>query len=202
MIILDHEQGSPAWYDARGVIATASEFSNVMTPKQLKRAKSDYIYRLAAYYLGERSQQFSTVHTERGNEQEDEAVGSYEFDTGFTVDRVGLCLPFGGARCGFSPDGLITAEKGGIEIKCPELKKHLQYLSDGIVPGDYISQVYGSLWMSDYDWWDFMSYHRKAKDFVIRTTKDDEKYLKWVAAFEPILNDFIADLDKLLEESK
>ena len=201
MIIIDHEQGTQEWYDARGVIATASEYSNIMTPKLFMRAKSDYIYRLAAYAMGEKPKEFSTADTERGNTQEIEAIGCYEFENNCTVTQVGLCLPYEGARYGFSPDGLILDQRGGLEIKCPELKKHLQYRKENVVPGDYISQVYGSLWASEYDWWDFMSYNRKAKDFIIRTTKDDEKYLKWASAFEPILNDFIEDLDKLLTEN-
>ena len=48
MIILEHEQGSAEWINDRLAVATASMFNNVMTSKQLKRAKSAYIYELAA----------------------------------------------------------------------------------------------------------------------------------------------------------
>lgn len=200
MIISDHEQGSDGWFMDRLGIATGSMFNCVMTSKQMKRAKSDYIYLLAAEAITQQPQEeiFSTKDIDRGNELESCAVAMYELDYDCSVDLVGLCKPDVGSMYGVSPDGLI-GDLGGLEIKCPRLKKHLQYITENVLPSDYIHQVYGSLFVTGRDYWDFMSYSEDYKPFYIRTTKEDEDYKKWAAAFEPILNEFLTDLKRIIE---
>lgn len=200
MIILDDEQGSEAWFLSRLGIATGSMFNCVMTTKQMKRAKSDYIYLLAAEAITQRPQEeiFTTKDIDRGNELESCAVAMYELDYDCTVTMAGLCKPSIESMYGVSPDGLIS-EDGGLEIKCPRLKKHLQYVTENVLPADYVHQVYGSLFTTGRDYWDFMSYNEDYKPFYIRTTKEDEQYKKWAAAFEPILNEFLTDLKSIIK---
>jgi len=200
MIILDHEQGSEDWFNARLGIATASMFNCIMTTKQMKRAKSDYIYLLAAEAITQRPQeeQFDNVHTRRGNELESCAIAMYELDKDVTVNQVGLCKPAIESMYGFSPDGLI-GDNGGLEIKSPQLKKHLQYFNEGVLPSDYAHQVYGSLLVSGREYWDFMSYSEDYEPFYFRVTRDNEQYQKWAAAFEPVLNEFLTDLKRIIE---
>jgi len=200
MIILDDEQGSDEWFMSRLGIATASMFSNVMTLKQLKRAKSDYIYLLAAEAITQReqSEHFENKHTERGNRLEPIAISLYEFDYDVDTISCGLCKPDIDSMYGCSPDALIGHD-GGLEVKSPELKKHLQYINDNCVPDEYKSQVYGCLFVTGRDYWDFMSYSEDYRPFYYRTTKEDDQYKKWAEAFEPILNEFISDLKKIIE---
>ena len=200
MIILDDEQGSEEWFMSRLGIATASMFASIMTLKQMKRAKTDYIYLLAAEAITQREQQerFENRHTERGNRLEPEAIALYEFDYDVDVMSCGLCKPAIESMYGCSPDGLISSN-GGLEVKSPELKKHLQYISENALPDEYKPQVYGSLFVTDRDYWDFMSYNVDYRPFYFRTTKDDEHYKKWASAFEPVLNDFLTDLKRIIE---
>lgn len=210
MIILDHEQGSDEWFMSRLGIATGSMFNCVMTTKQMKRAKSDYIYLLAAEAITQKPQeeQFNSKDIDRGNELESCAVAMYELDYDCTVTMAGLCKPGIESMYGVSPDGLINEDNGGpndpfighggLEIKCPRLKKHLQYITEGVLPDEYKHQVYGSLFVTGRDYWDFMSYNEDYKPFYVRTTKEDEQYKKWAAAFEPILNEFLTDLKKII----
>jgi len=44
-----------------------------------------------------------------------------------------------------------------------------------------------------------MSYSEDYRPFYYRTTKEDDQYKKWAEAFEPILNEFISDLKKIIE---
>ena len=204
MIILDDVQGSEAWFLSRLGIATGSMFNCVMTTKQMKRAKSDYIYLLAAEAITQNPQEemFTTKDIERGNELEACAVAMYELDYDCIVTQAGLCKPEIESMYGVSPDGLINGDewvKGGLEIKCPRLKKHLQYITENVLPDEYKHQVYGSLFVTGRDYWDFMSYNEDYKPFYVRTTKEDEQYKKWAAAFEPILNEFLTDLKKIIE---
>ena len=200
---LQAEQGTDQWHNDRLGVVTGSEFNNVITTKQMKRAKSVYIYLLAAEAVTGEVQEkfFETEDTRRGNELEPEAVVWYEVMHNVDVELVGLCLAFEGARYGCSPDGLV-GEDGGIEIKAPQLKTHLKYKTEGVVPDDYLHQVYGSLFVSKRDWWDFISYNTQSEPFVIRTTKDDAGYVKWAEKFEPILKEFLIDLEKIIDKEK
>lgn len=201
MIILEHEQGSAEWFKSRLAVATASMFNNVMTSKQLKRAKSVYIYELAAEAIAKESQQTFTgnEHTDRGHELEPAAAAYYAFMFDADVYETGLCLPFEGAQYGCSPDRLVGKD-GGLEIKSPELKTHIKYTVEAVVPSDYLHQVYGCLYVTGRDWWDFMSYHEQAQPFIIQTTKEDAGYKKWAAAFDVVLPEFIADLNEIIEK--
>lgn len=200
MIISEHEQGTDEWFNDRLGIATASMFTSIMTLKQLKRAKTDYIYLLAAEAITqvEQTDRFENKHTQRGNLLEPDAVLRYEFDHDVDCSLVGLCKPEIASMYGASPDALI-GDDGGLEVKCPELKKHLQYITDNVLPDEYKPQVYGSLFVTGRDYWDFMSYSEDYKPFYIRTTKEDEQYKKWAAAFEPILNEFLTDLKSIIK---
>ncbi len=91
MDISRHEQGTEEWLNDRLGIATASMFSSIMTPKQRKRSKSDYIYLLAAEAITQKpqSEQFETSDIRRGNELESCAVAMYELDHDVVVSEVG-----------------------------------------------------------------------------------------------------------------
>jgi hypothetical protein len=59
---------------------------------------------------------------------------------------------------GASPDGLV-GEDGLIEIKCPRLDTHLQYLADDEIPEEYLPQMLWQLACTERQWIDFVSYH-------------------------------------------
>ena len=196
MIISPFEQGSKEWLLSRLGIPTASRFSDIMTTKQLKRAKNAYIYELIAEKLsGEITEIFNSDAMNRGEKLEPLARDYYEFVTGQSVRQVGL-IKSDCQRFGCSPDGLIDYDNGGLEIKCPGLKKHLEYLINDELPNEYAPQVYGSLFITERDYWDFMSYHPNATEFLIRVHKTDEAYIKWSEAFTPILDEFLNDLEQ------
>lgn len=201
MIIFDDEQGGDDWFASRLGIATASCFSSIMTLKQMKRAKTDYIYLLAAEAITQKEQteRFENRHTARGNEFEPEAISLYEFDKDADTTICGLCKPSVESMYGCSPDALV-GDDGGLEVKCPELKKHLQYIAEDELPDEYKPQVYGCLYVTGRDYWDFMSYNVDYRPFYKRTNKTDAGYIKWAEKFSPILNEFLADLKKVIEQ--
>ena len=202
MWISEHEQGTEEWKMERLGIATASRFGDIMTMAKFLPAKNMYLFELVAEAIsGEMVDWGSSEHTERGTEMEPEAVAFYELVKDVNVTAVGLCKPTEDSRYGFSPDGLID-DDGGLEVKCPSLKYHAKYLVDGVVPSAYKPQVYGSLYGSGRDYWDFISYHPQAKPLIVRTTKDDPAYIKWRDAFDPVLAGFIARLDEAIEATQ
>ncbi len=203
MIISNFEQGSPEWHQERVGKVTGSNFSRVMTASTLKPSKDAYIYELAAERASGMAEEgeWDSYHMRRGKELEPEAVSAYEFENNITVQRVGFCTPYAASAYGCSPDGLI-GEDGGLEIKCPELKTHIQYTEENKLPSKYKGQVYGFLYVTKRNWIDFMSYHRDYEAFVLRVTTDDPSYIKWRDAWEMILPEFLEKLEKLCMRGK
>lgn len=203
MIILQPEQGSQEWIDARIGVITASNFNRIMTTTKHQPAKDIYRWQILAELLtGQRYEaEYTSLAMERGCDLENQAVATYKFIKDVEVERVGLCLPREGAPIGCSPDGLI-GEEGGLEVKCPELPTHLKYLDSPFIPLAYRAQVYGALFVTGRPWWDFMSYHPDFQPLIIRTTDEDEDYLDWRDAFEPILELFLNEIEVFLAKYK
>lgn len=175
MMVIDCDQGSDEWFQARRGIPTASEFNKIITPAKLDPSKSadTYINKLIAEWLRDQSDEgFQSEWMKRGHEIEQEASNYYSFTTDLEVLQVGFCLEDAG-RWGCSPDGLI--EDGGIEIKCPSPGIHVGYLLANKLPTEYRLQVLGDLLITGHSWWDFISYHPDMEALIVRTCRKDFK---------------------------
>ena len=80
--------------------------------------------------LGRKEETYQSAAMTRGIELEPEARGYYELVKGVEVEQVGLCYPDERQRYSCSPDGLI-GENGLLEMKCPILHTHVEYLLKG-----------------------------------------------------------------------
>jgi len=180
MKICSHEQGSPEWFEARLGIPSASMFSKIVTTKGAWSTQADsYINQLVAERLtGEREEIYQSHHMIRGTELEPEARDMYCLMKDVEVQEVGFCL-HDTLKAGCSPDGLV-GEDGGIEIKCPAPATHVEYLRGGVLPSRYKQQVMGCLWITQREWWDFVSYHPNMKPLIVRVERDEE----YIAALE------------------
>jgi hypothetical protein len=181
MRINNHVQGTDEWLASRIGKPTASNFSKLLTPTGKRSASADgYINELIAQNITREIPEFyKSEAMERGNELEPVAKSMYEFSREVEVVEVGLCL-HDTYECGASPDGLV-GDSGGIEIKCPLPGTHISYLRDGEIPSKYYPQVQGCLWITDREWWDFMSFHPSMEDLIVRVYRDEE-YIKKLAA--------------------
>lgn len=173
MRVNNHEQGSAEWLESRLGRPTASNFGKLITPTGKPSSSADgYINELIAQKItGEIPEFFKSEAMQRGNDLEPSAKALYEFTHDVEVVEVGLCL-HDTLDCGASPDGLI-GDDGGIEIKCPLPHTHVGYLKDGKVPTKYIPQIQGCLWITNREWWDFMSYHPSMEDLIVRVYRDE-----------------------------
>lgn len=180
MRVSNLEQGSPEWLQSRLGKPTASNFGKLITPTGKPSTSAEgYINELIAQRItGELPEFYTNEAMARGNELEPSAKALYEFTTGFDVVEVGLCL-HDEFECGASPDGLV-GDEGAIEIKCPLPHTHVSYLRAGDVPGKYIPQIQGCLWITGREWLDFMSYHPAMEDLIVRVYRD-EAYIKKLA---------------------
>ena len=175
MKILEMEQGTQEWLEARLGCPSGSGFSKLITSSgQPSSSAETYINQLIAELVtGETTYVHVTEAMQRGTELEEFARMNYELETDREVRQVGFCMPDNGLRCGVSPDGLI-GDDGGLEIKCPAPSTHVKYLRKGTLPTEYKAQVMGCLWITEREWWDFMSYHPQMPNLLIRVHRDDE----------------------------
>lgn len=197
MQVINIEQGTQEWHDARKGVVTGTRFKDVVTPAKGELSKSSvkYMYELVAERMGATVEFFSNEHMQRGNELEDDARTAYEFLKDCEVLEVGFCVDDNNT-IGVSPDGLI-GEEGGLEIKCPKETTHISYLDDGGLPLIYKPQVQGSMWVTDRKWWDFMSYHPQLPPLIIRVLRDEEYIEKMDKGITKFSKDVLELEDKL-----
>lgn len=177
MKIIQCQQGTEEWFAARRGIATASEFSRVLTPAKgkLSAQAQDYacelVAELAINETPEAIESFTSRAMQYGIDTEGEARKFYQFDRDAEVSQVGFCVTDCG-RFGCSPDGLV-GDDGGLELKCPLPKTQVQYLVNEGLPDCYKCQVHGALVVTGRPWWDFMSYCHGLPPLIIRVHRDE-----------------------------
>lgn len=169
----DIEQGSPEWFAARAGIPTASRFSTVMAKGEGK-TRAEYMRKLAGEIItGELAEGFTTPHMERGKLMEDEARETYAFINSVEPYQVGFIRS---GDKGASPDSLIGTD-GGLEIKTALPHIQIDRLERDRLPPEHKAQVQGNLWISEREWWDFVSYWPRLPMLVTRVYRD-EPYIK------------------------
>lgn len=138
MKILNLEQGTKEWHDARRCIVTGTQLEDVMGTTEAQIA-------LIAKFIGEEATEQSkilmpTPEMERGTAEEVFAIKEFEKVTGKKVGRVGMCLceTPGLEFVGNSPDGLIYNKEGkateAVEVKSPDTKKAILYKIQNTFP--------------------------------------------------------------------
>lgn len=203
MIIENLEQGSPEWFAARVGIPSASVFDKLITSKgALSTSRQKLLYKLAGErVLGEKEEGYINGAMQRGIELEPEARTLFELITDLEVEEVGLCYYDKRKDRSCSPDGLMKTEMKGLEIKCPELATHVEYLIGNKLPTKYFAQVQGSMYITGFKKWFFMSYFPAMKPFIVEVERDEI----WIAKLDKALDGFVVELDetyKLLDDPK
>jgi len=196
MRIINCQQQTDEWYQARLGIPTASSFDKIiMASGKASTQREKYLYKLAGEILsGKTEETFQTQAMARGCELEQEAREFYSFFTNNEIYQVGLCL-HDELNAGASPDGLID-NNGLVEIKCPSMSVHVEYLAGGKLPSAYFQQVQGQLFITGRQWCDFISYYPGIKPFLIRVEPDTQFHD--LLAVELLI--FCNDLVKLTEK--
>jgi len=191
-------QGSEEWEQIRLGRATASQASNILTPTgKLSTSRFKYARKLARECRLSDPMEFQgNKFTDWGNEHESEARELFQEKTGLDVMEVGFCTRQDGI-IGCSPDGLIglVADmfgephyEEGLEIKCPQVDKHVEYLLGGELPSEYKMQVHWSMATTGLNAWWFMSYFPETNPLIIKVERDE--FTEKVSA---AMDDFIID---------
>ena len=193
MQIVNCEQNSLEWFEARKGIPTASSFSKVLSGGRGETRKK-YMLSLAGEILtGNPREPFSNEHTERGHLLEPEARAQYEFINEVACTLVGFVK---NNEAGASPDAFIE-NSGLLEIKTKLAHLQIEIILKDKVPNTHKPQVQGQMWVCERDWCDFLSYSPGLPLFIKRIYRD-EKYIK--ETLEPSVKMFNEELLEIVEK--
>ncbi len=178
--LIDCKQGSDEWFYSRLGRITASNFSKTTTPKgAVSSSHTELVHKaVAELVVGNPLDTFQSEAMKRGNELEVEALEyvNLVYDHSFVPCGFMDAVNEKGEECGYgcSPDAIEEKTKLGLEMKCPMIHTHLAYLSAGVLPREYILQVQGSLLVSGFDKWIFVSYHPGLPALYLVVERDEE----------------------------
>lgn len=199
--IIDVQQGSSEWFEARLGLPTASHFATIMADGKdggESMTRTQYLHRLAGEIITERpaEETFKSRAMERGKEMEPEAIEDYERRKGVSIRRVGLGINFAGLhRCGASPDGLVGFD-GGLETKTMRADLMIALLEKGVrLQPQHRAQVQGNMHVFERDHWDFKIFWPRLPDYTVRVFRDDQ----YIKDLDAAIQTFNYDLKKLVE---
>ena len=199
-----HPQKSEGWFAARCGKITGSCVRNVLAKNKTGEpvGRSEYrtqivIERLTGAPAGST---FTNAAMVRGTDLEPVARAAYEVQTGSLALETGF---WHDDVMGASPDGLID-EKGILEIKCPSLTTHFEYLKGKVVPSKYVAQVQMQMLVTNRVWCDFVSfcpeYPAHLRLFIVLVPRDDVYIANMVVEIAKFLDEVQTDV--LLLEKK
>ena len=146
------------------------------------KTRKAYMYQLAAEIItGECVETFSNSAMEWGTETEPMARAVYEFENNIETIEVGFIEVNDYLGC--SPDGLVF-DDGGLEIKCPKTTTQIETYLSGKMPTMHKAQVQSSIWISEREWWDFVSFDPRingAASYFCQRIFRDENYINEMA---------------------
>ena len=195
MKIIDVDQNSDEWMQARLGIPTASMFATVMA-KGEGIVRRTYMRKLAGEIItGAPAENYTNAAMDRGHVMEDEARSLYAFQRDVDPELVGFVTNDDGT-VGASPDSLVGAD-GILEIK--SAAPHI--LIDAIVankfPAKHIAQCQGQLWIAERDWIDIAIYWPGMPLFVKRARRDSAYIANLVDEVERFNDDLAALVERV-----
>lgn len=203
MKVIDFPQGSPEWLASRAGRVTASRIKDVIASGRggaPSATRAAYLGEIVAEILTGRPVEsgYTNSDMQRGQELEPAARSAYEAKRGVLAMETGLVLHPRIERAGASPDGLVE-DDGLLEIKCPRVHVHLEYLMAGKPPAAYVPQMAWQAACCERQWVDFVSYCPALPDnlslFIVRYTPTRE----YIAELEAAVNQFLVEVDRMLD---
>jgi predicted phage-related endonuclease len=194
----DLVQGSEEWLKIRLGKLTGSDFHVLMGSSA---TKENILYKKAAERLtgvASDGDRFSSIHTERGHQLENDARTAYELETGNVVTQVGFVELDEFVGC--SPDGLIG--NIGIEIKCKDNHGFLKAVTKNYIEPEHKTQMQFNMYVCNLEWMDYLLYNPNFSNplFTIQYERDDE-YIETIKTHiiecNKKINGYVAEFNKL-----
>jgi hypothetical protein len=199
--VVQAEQRSPAWKQARAGRLTASRARDMLAPIKSGEAaaRRDLRVQLVVERLtGEpQDSDFVNADMQRGMDLEAEAFSAYESVTGQMATRCGF-VAHDDLLIGCSPDGVIDDFGGIVELKVPRSATHLRYLRAGTIPPEHLPQLLHALWVTGAAYCDFLSYDPRfpshLQTFYTRVMADPKQIADYAAKAMAFLEEVERDV--------
>lgn len=197
-VVTDVDQGTAEWIALRSGKITGSSISDVIAGGK-GLVKDKYRTRLAIERLtGQPTPEgFKSKAMIKGNEDESLAREHYEFINDVDIKQVGFIHHPTLKNTGASPDGLV-GDDGLIEIKCPDVHTHIEYITSKKIPRGYLLQMQWEMACTGRKWCDFITYRHELpvniRSMIIRVNRDNAK----IAELEKAVKEFDQEIDQLV----
>ena len=202
MKVLDVEQGSEAWLQARLGKVSASRMADVTarTRSGYGASRANYAAELIVERLtGTPAERYTNAAMAWGTEKEPDAKDAYCFLRDAEIVPVGLVLHPTIAMACASPDGLI-GDDGLIEVKCPLSATHIDTLLSETIPEKYVKQMMWQMACTGRQWCDFVSFDPRLpaemQVFIRRVPRDNALILE----LEQETVKFLAEIDQTISK--
>jgi hypothetical protein len=195
MLIIECEQRSPQWFQERLGKPSSSRFGEILTSTgEISKQRKGYLYDLAAQIIsGQSPETYISSAMEEGIRREEESRTLYEMIYGVEVKQVGMIFPDDDKKYLCSPDGL-RADNIGLELKNVLPKTQVEYLLSKKLPSVYVPQVQGSMLVTGFKQWHFMSYCPALPPLILEIERDE----KWIEKCEKELKSFNQELSEMV----
>ena len=186
MKILNVEQRSREWFDARLGVITGSRAKNIFKSNNLTFIDELIAERMTRVI----EESYTSKAMEHGILFEPEALKTYNERNNVNAEEVGFCIHDRYEWLAVSPDALIFDNidaVGAVEIKCPSSRKHVEYIRQNKLPAEYKHQVFHYfIVIETLQYLDFVSYDPRFRErdlHVVRITRSEiQEELKEVFA--------------------
>jgi exodeoxyribonuclease (lambda-induced) len=194
------EQGSPDWHRSRAGCISASK-AYYLLMKRGTEGRQTYLNELvASIATGLLPEEIKAKPLQWGKDNEDDAREAYSAATFESVEDVAFIYRDELMRAGCSPDGLITGQQKGLELKSPwSSAVFIAFAAAGTIKKEEVVQCQFSMWVTGYHSWAFAKFDprnvncKKLHHVVVE--RDEEMMEKIESGY----NDFIEDMDEMLK---
>lgn len=166
-------QGTEEWHEIRAGCWTASSGAKIMGGLETQGLK-DLVKDVAwGRVFGRPDSGYNNASMQRGHEIEPEARDSFAFEREVDVEQMGFVKHRRIPHLGWSPDGLHSERKRGLEIKCLEHKAWIDTFEKREIPSVYRWQVKIACFVGGLDGMDFYVYHPLAGGIALDASITD-----------------------------
>jgi putative phage-type endonuclease len=196
------DQGTDEWLAARKGKLTASRADEIITPtgKLSAGARKLMIKLTRECIIDDPNKEKTTPAMQWGHDYEPIARAMFEKETGYAVETVGMLQSSLSPCLACSPDGLFMVGDviHGLEIKCPGVDTHCEYVIDGQLPARYRPQVHFSMAITGIRTWYFMSFFPGLQPLILPVEWDEytDKMRDAALAFA---KEYEVEMPKILE---
>lgn len=193
-------QGSEAWFKIKLGVVSASMASDVVAKRDSK-TRLTYMANLVSQICTGEIEEIHSKYLEWGKNNEAPARSTYEFESDLKIEQVPFVFKDDSFREGCSPDGIISQNKRGVEIKCPyNATNYILFLCEDKIKSDYLWQVQFSMRALNCETYDFCQYHpnMKRKPIKIMTIEKDDKMQ---ATLNDAVPQFLIDMNDMLKKT-